>query len=664
MITDSMKQLFKKTLFTLSILLTTFHAVKAQDTGKITKIGPQVFAAAIQGSTFVYDQQNQELVYTVVRGLPAHFVGYRTSTQEKVIDVPLNGTDGSWDLVVSTTGIVYIAGANGVLFSHQPGTDIVQNLGKPIETEKVLWDLTAAENGTIYGGTYPGCRVFSYSPSAGFNDLTGAAIVPSENYVRSVEYYKKNNKLFIGVGSHAHLTAFDLGKKQSRELLSDEQKKEEFVYDMKVMPGLKGGDRLFAFLTGANPETRTTLVYNIKSGKLEDELPLLDVKSLIKAQKGHRVYYISKGKLCVTDFSQKTRERQELQPISGRAMATSWDKNGHLSILTNQRKLYKYNPVANTINEVTLDIPRQPIEIQSIHFGPDKRVWVAGYLAGGHAAYDPATETTTAYNGLHQTEGMNTLGDDLYFGIYTQAELYRFNTQKKWDPKGANPNPRHLGSVPGQDRPFAVLPLKDHQKVLFGTIPAYGQLGGSITHYDVKSDKLDFYHQVVPNQAISALANIDGKVFGSTTIFGGLGAIPTEKEAVLFEWDVHQGRITYQTVPVPGAMAITGLMQGPDGNLWGFADGLLFCYDIQKKQVVRSKRFYTQTTRPSHIWRHAFMLTHPNGKVYLNAQRKLYEINPTDLNHKEIGENYDLLTMDDKGNLYFKGSLNLFKYTP
>lgn len=659
-----MIQSIKNTLLTFLIFFVVLQSATAQEKGKIEKIGPQVFAAAIQGSAFVYDKQNQEFVYTVVRGMPAHFVGFNTYTQEKIIDVPLAGTDGSWDIVVSSTGVVYIAGANGVLYSHQPGNDNVQNLGKPIETEKVLWDLTAAENGVIYGGTYPGCRVFSYSPTDGFKDLTGSAIASKENYVRSIEYYEKSKKLFVGVGSHAHLFDFDLVKKESRQLLSEEQKKEEFVYDLKIIPGLKGGDRLFAFLTGANIETRTTLVYNIKKGKFEANFPLLDVKSLIKNKKGNLVYYVSNGNLWITDFGKKTSESKKLQPVSGRALATSWDKDGKLSILTNQRILYKYNPADNSIKEVTLDIPRQPIEIQSVHFGPDKRVWIGGYLAGGHAAYDPKSGTTTAYDGLHQTEGMNTLGDDIYFGIYTHAELYRYDTRKKWQPKGTDPNPRHLGSIPTQDRPFAVLPLKDHQKVLFGTIPAYGQLGGSITHYDTKTEKLDFYHQIVPNQAISSLATIDGKVFGSTTIFGGLGAIPTEKEAVLFEWDVQHGRIAYQTVPVPGAMAITGLMHGPDGNLWGFADGLLFCYDVQKKQVVKSQRFYTQTTRPSHIWRHAFMVIHPNGKVYLNAMRKLYEINPTDLSFQEICENFDLLTMDNDGTLYFKRSLDLFKYTP
>lgn len=659
-----MKYRFINLIITIAISLSAVYTSVGQENEKIKKIGPQVFAAAIQGSAFATDQNNQEYIYTVVRGMPAHFVGFKTDTQEKVIDVELEGTDGSWDLEVASTGEVYIAGANGVLFRHHPGSSQVENLGKPINTEKVIWDLTAGDNGTIYGGTYPGCRVFSYSKSEGFKDLTGDAIAGTENYVRSLAYYSKDKKLFVGIGSHAHFTELNLVNLKTRELLTNEQKQEEFVYDMKLISGLKGGNRVFAFLTGADPNTRKTIVYNLKTGKQESELPLLDVKSIIKPTKGSTIYYVSKGKLWALDYSKKNPVSIELQKISGKALTANLDKNGNINILTNQRILYKYDPVHNKISEVELDIPRQPIEIQTIHFGPDQRIWVAGYLAGGHASYDPKTGVTTAFDGLHQTEGMNTMGDELYFGIYTHAELYRFDPSKPWNLKGSAPNPRHLGNVPTQDRPFAVLPLEDQKKVLFGTIPAYGQLGGSVTHYNAQTDKLDFYHHVVPNQSITSLLSINGKVIGSTSIFGGLGAIPTEKEAVIFEWDVEKGEKVNQFVPVPGALAITGLMKGPDGNLWGFADGLLFSYDLQKKSIVKSQRFYTLTTRPSHIWRHAFMKIHPNGKVYLNAQKVLYEVNPEDMSYKEIGKPFDLLTMDNEGTLYFKNSSNLYQYKP
>jgi sugar lactone lactonase YvrE len=147
-------------------------------------------------------------------------------------------------------------------------------------------------------------------------------------------------------------------------------------------------------------------------------------------------------------------------------------------------------------------------------------------------------------------------------------------------------------------------------------------------------------------------------------IFGGLGGVPTENEAVLFEWDVDNAKVAYQTKPVPGAMAITGLMVGPDGHLWGFADGTLFVYDVAQRKVIRTKEFYQLTARPSHIWRNAFMKIHPDGNIYVCVQRKLYRVNPTSLDFEILGDGFDLLTMDDEGTLYFKNSLNLYKYTP
>ena len=39
-------------------------------------------------------------------------------------------------------------------------------------------------------------------------------------------------------------------------------------------------------------------------------------------------------------------------------------------------------------------------------------------------------------------------------------------------------------------------------------------------------------------------------------------------------------------MPVPGKGAITSLIEGPDGNIWGFAMGTLFIYDPSSGEVI------------------------------------------------------------------------------
>ena len=110
----------------------------------------------IQGSIFVSDDKGTELVYTVVRGEPAHLLGYEVATGKMILDKPLEGADGVWDLAVATDGMLYIPGASGFLFSHKPGTQEVKNLGQALPGQTYVWNLTAGKAGELFGQSFEG----------------------------------------------------------------------------------------------------------------------------------------------------------------------------------------------------------------------------------------------------------------------------------------------------------------------------------------------------------------------------------------------------------------------------------------------------------------------------------------------------------------------------
>jgi len=153
-------------------------------------------------------------------------------------------------------------------------------------------------------------------------------------------------------------------------------------------------------------------------------------------------------------------------------------------------------------------------------------------------------------------------------------------------------------------------------------------------------------------------------VIGGASIFGGLGGKPTQAEGKVFGWDPVQKQKTFELVPVPGAMAITGLMQGPDGNIWGFADGDLFVLDVAKRSVLSTHRLFEIHTRPSHIWRSAFMITHPSGAVYACVNGKFLKIDPKTMEMTQLAENVGMPVMDQEGKLYFKRGMDLWLYEP
>lgn len=625
--------------------------------GKFVDHGPQLTASMIQGSIFVTTKDGTELIYTVVRGEPAHLLAYDVKTKALKLDKALGDADGVWDMAQSTDGTLYIPGASGSLFKHTPGTQEVTDLGVALKGETYLWNLTAGKDGEVFGATYPGCRVFRYHPKDGFSDVAQGPLVAGENYVRSLAFHHKTGLLYAGVGSHAHLLEINPVKGTKKEILPGKYKDKEFVYSLEIVPGKNGQDRLFALLTSGS----ITLVYNLKTKKFEQEVTGMDMKAIIADAKTKEVYYTSKNSLNRFNPAKSFTTAKQLAENVGSANAFAWGKDKNLYILTGGASLVKYNPKTNEIKKDALEVPGQPIPINAVLAGPDDKIWTGGYLAGGHATYDPATNTNTKHLGLHQTEGMAVFGDYIYFGIYPKGQFYEYNTKAAWDVK--NNSPRKIAEIPEQSRSFAVLPVPDENMLFFGMIPEYGKLGGAFVRYNRAKDEVK-HSVLIPDHGITSLVYANKMVIGGSTISGGLGVMPTQKEAVLFGWDIKNEKKTFEMVPVPGAAAITSLINAPDGYVWGLSDGVLFVFDPVAKKVISTQKLYDYPPFKSHIWRSAFMVVHPNGQIYGTDNKKLFKIDPQTKAITILDNNATLLTLDKQGTLYFRRGTNLWSYQP
>ncbi len=648
---------FKIGKFVFTVAIVVCCAVKS--VAQFSYHGPQVFAAAIQGSHFLSDGEGKEYVFTVVRGVPARLIGYELNSNTMIVNSLLPGTDGAWDMEVSSDNKVYISG-NGKMYSYTLGDAEAKDLGQALPNQKVIWDLVAGRDGKIYGGTYPGAQVFEYDPKVGFKDVGNGALKASEEYVRSIAYDEKNNTIYAGLGSHAAFVALDLVSKQKRDLLAKEDRDHEFVYDMELIPGLKGGDRIFAWLNSA--KGLETFVYNLNSGKYEQRLPSIEIKSMVRDYKTQKVYYAAGGKLYVMDFAEVKPTAKEVAKIEGRGRAGFLDKQGHYKVLTSTHKVLTINvKTGQVVREVLLDVPKAPISIQSIFWGPDGKVWSAGYLAGNHGTFDPKTGEHVDYPGLHQTEGMNSMGNTIYFGNYTKAEIFAYDVTKPWSTSQGNP--KFLGAIKNQDRPFAVLPVKSRSEMLFGTITGYGQLGGAIAHLNVDTEKLESFVNVIPNQAITSLIEFEGHIIGGSTIFGGLGSVPVENRGRIFEWDPESKKVLW-TDSIADYWSVSGLFIGPDKGLWGFADGTLIKYDPKSKKTLFKREIYRYKDKPSHIWRNGLAVTHPNGLIYFTLTDRLYSYDYVKDELKELRDNASLMVLGTDGKIYFRQGTDLWSYTP
>jgi hypothetical protein len=80
--------------------------------------------------------------------------------------------------------------------------------------------------------------------------------------------------------------------------------------------------------------------------------------------------------------------------------------------------------------------------------------------------------------------------------------------------------------------------------------------------------------------------------------------------------------------------------------------------------VIRSKQIYQAGVLRSHVWRDAFLVLHPSGKIYGTGSNQLFRIDPKTLDHEFIEKSASLIAMDEIGRIYFHRSAELWRYDP
>lgn len=630
--------------------------------GRFENLGPQITATTLIGTTFAKDASGREVVCTVMRGQPAKLVTYDLRSGEMLKVLPLPGADGAWNATTASDGTVYVGtDANGHVYRYRVGDEAVTDLGQ-VPGQSWVWDLCPGKDGEIFVSTYPGCQVVRYHPKDGFREVSRGAASEGEQYARAVAYDDKTGKLYVGVGSHAHLVELDPATGEKVELLPGEYASNEFVYGVSVY-----GDHVFACVTNLNQ----SLFINTTTRKVEAVLPRMTGQQVMAKSPGDgRVYYVVDRKLWSWDTASPKAGPVEIMPSSD-ALGMTWVKydgeDGYpgetLVVFTRYAGVLRYNPQTGKSSVKQLTAPKEPIVIQSIALGPDGRIWTAGYLSGGNAAFDPKTGKSQEYKGLSQAESMAARGNVLYFGIYPHGRFYAYDATQPWDVKRGNP--KHLGDIEGQSRPFAAMGVEELDKVFWGTVPEYGLLGGGLAAYDVKTGKLDFHHNVVQDQSVIALAYADGLVVGGTSVWGGLGIQPTQTEGKLFLWDPKENRKVFEMTPVDGMSAVTCLINGPGGKVWGVAGGTLFVFDVANREIVSRHELFEVSYKGKTVWKGADLVVHPSGQVYGTLEGKFFRLDPATKRVTVLRQGgAHLLAMDRDGRLYFREKVDLVRYSP
>ena len=167
---------------------------------------------------------------------------------------------------------------------------------------------------------------------------------------------------------------------------------------------------------------------------------------------------------------------------------------------------------------------------------------------------------------------------------------------------------------------------------------------------------------MVADQSVVTVIHRDGKIYGGSAIWGGLGIEPTATDAELFVFDIATRTVESSIVPVPGETSIGGLAFDPDGTLWGMTANHLFRYDVATQQVTLTQQLFTSDVSVEYFTGRELQWL--DGKLVGNSVNGVFEIDPVTLEVEIIRGGTLGFAVDRLGQWYYARKSELLRWTP
>jgi hypothetical protein len=638
-------------------------------------LGSQVFNQLIMKARFG-KEDGRDVAYTVLAGETALLAVIDVKTEESIKQFPLEGSSGAWGIAVATDGKVYIGTFGAAnLYCYDPGQNEVTNLGDPAEAAGMrrttqFFEMVPGPDGNVFGGVYPSGSVWEYRLDIGF--VNYGTIYPETEYPRTVAYDFEEDIVYVGGGGpRAYLIRLDLKTGEKTNVLPETISAQySFCYDLNIE-----GEHLFMRL---DPDAGFIVLNKQTFGLLFDGEQMHSREVSPRSPYEDSVYLTKDGLLRIYDLKENRLSPVLLNgdpidlgfPIIGCTFVELEDPEYPgftlVGFIGNQGGLFfKYNLPKQTLKQTSIPLPKQAFGLHGLAEGPRGTICSAGFLQGGVGRFDPETRTSFS-NPFSQPEGIVHIGDKFFFGIYPGARIFEYDINEPWKRLGPDATVRlkfELKTHYEQDRPFAMLAVPEEGFIFIGTIPYYTKHGGALTVYEPSEGEpvYDVFRNIIPDHSIVSLAYRDGLLYGGSSFRGGLGGIDKPDDARLFVFDVSTRRKVFETVPFPGKGAITELMFGPDGLLWGFAMGTFFVFDPTERKIVHQDEAFPEAFG---TWRDAHMrISRHDGHVYGTINGKFFRIDRDTRAITMLREKAARLAQDHYGNMYFVDYVDMWRYT-
>ncbi len=519
-----------------------------------TNLGTAISRNSIYNHALGYDAEGKPRYFQAYKGEPWILLSIDPLTGETEQYTAAH-TGNPYGILFAANGKLYVStGGSGQdrVYCFDPATRTLEYLGRPTETEHVVWTLAEGDDGRIWGGTYPNSKLISIDPET--HELRDwGRISPTQPYVRFVD--AKGPYVYCNCGpSHPEVWAFDTRTGEKTEILPE---------------------RLRQFLRYGYVQKRADGELYIAVGDemlRVDELEFEPVDELPPTVPANHQGRADRQILVTPDGTTITADHQ-----------------------TGQDRRYFVQPPGGERREVPFEYEGTKTALWALEAGPDGLIYGTTRSPITLFSVDPATDEVTE---LGDPIGAN---GQVYSWLWHEGSLYmaaysggRFTV---WDPQqpwrfGSAPesNPRYLGKL-DIGRPAALILAPDGEHMLAGGVPTYGDFGGVITVVDPDTQQIEAIPDLFGTQSIASMLSVPDTnlvCIGTTWRGGSASEAPTSEPRILL-WDFATREMVFETVPVPGEDSIVQMVM-IDGLVYAttVGTGSLIVFDPYERNVLHT----------------------------------------------------------------------------
>ncbi|MFB6296102.1 MAG: hypothetical protein ABEH66_04580 [Halobacteriales archaeon] len=563
----------------------------------VTARGPASEACAVATAQLVGDVN-----YLVTYRQERPTVGAFDLTERRLTgSVELPAGHGSWASTSLEGGRdLYIGSYGPARLYHVDTADLTVTEAVDPGTDRIHCVEAVPGEETVVFGTKPAQIVYEYDHATG--ELTDyGQPVPGETYVRSIAVTA--DTIYAGIGSHAHLVEIDRATGEKTRILPPDLADASYVREVELLPehvAVGTSDGHLALLDRDDP---TEYRLHRVSGE-----PDPAGVSLLHYHPGTDRLFLADGEGMGRVLCYDPGAGSPTVLVSDVFGARELDTWGDLLVCSSDSQgvfVYRVSgdaaDLASRTSFAAAGLPYRPGEVQSIHAaGP--RVYVGGHRQT--TVHDLAAGTADRIRHRGEPKAMTTVNGELYQAVYPRAKLRRY--------RPASGTYEELAAIGHrQNRPRAIHHHDPSGRVLVGTRPDYGVLGGAVATYDPSADVLvGVDRDVLADQSVTAIAGGDGVVYLGSEIYGGAGVDPTTGSARIGAWDPVARELEW-SMELDGLAGISALVAVGSrlvGLTAGYSDlavvseATLFTVDLDAREYDR--RFTFEPARAGDLVRY------------------------------------------------------------